>query len=102
MQACGGVAVVVHSREDDFGNLIVGKRNARILADGRTKRWLLVHAKVAVDPCLNGFKRCKLLEGFHSLLVRHNRLYCQLVTIRVRVGVLMEMFLAGLRVGVRC
>src|SRR5208282_6233678 len=57
---------------------VVGTDDSRIAAKSLDQCWLVVDAKLAVEPSLHRFSRSQLLKGFKALSISHVLEVCSL------------------------
>ena len=71
LQARLSIQAVVYRVANGIDDVIVGKGNSWVLADGCDERWLVSNAKVSIKPCLHGVYRRKCSKRLKAFLVLH-------------------------------
>jgi hypothetical protein len=67
-----------HGIAESVDDLVVGTDNPRIAAKSLDQCWLVVDAKLAVEPSLHRFSRSQLPKGFKALSISHVLEVCSL------------------------
>ena len=67
-----------HGIAESVDDLIVGTDDSRIAAKSLDQCWLVVDAKLAVEPSLHRFSRSQLPKGFKALSISHVLEVCSL------------------------
>jgi hypothetical protein len=69
-----------HGIAESVDDLVVGTDDSRIAAKSLDQCWLVVDAKLAVEPSLHRFSRSQLPKGFKALSISHVLEVCSLST----------------------
>src|SRR5258705_1071337 len=69
-----------HGIAESVEDLVVGTDDSRIAAKSLDQCWLVVDAKLAVEPSLHRFSRSQLPKGFKALSILHVLEVCSLQT----------------------
>src|SRR6266404_7024097 len=67
-----------HGIAESVDDLVVGTDDSRIAAKSLDQCWLVVDAKLAVEPSLHRFSRSQLPKGFKALSISHVLEVCSL------------------------
>src|SRR5260370_29912873 len=67
-----------HGIAEIVDDLVVGTDDSRIAAKSLDQCWLVVDAKLAVEPSLHRFSRSQLPKGFKALSISHVLEVCSL------------------------
>src|SRR5258707_3969607 len=67
-----------HGIAESVDDLVVGTDDSRIVAKSLDQCWLVVDAKLAVEPSLHRFSRSQLSKGFKALSISHVLEVCSL------------------------
>src|SRR5712671_5140133 len=60
-----------HGIAESVDDLVVGTDDSRIAAKSLDQCWLVVDAKLAIEPSLHRFSRSQLPKGFKALSISH-------------------------------
>ena len=72
------IPVLDHGIAESVDDLVVGTDDSRIAAKSLDQCWLVVDAKLAVEPSLHRFSRSQLPKGFKPLSISHVLEVCSL------------------------